>query len=531
MILGLADKMGKNMSSEFVKIDKVIGASPEEARELNKPHDTPNKKGLSELKKGILAVTGVGTAIGGTAVVVEQGWIKPPAIIEQGQNIAEKFSGIFAPTTAEAAGPDYYESLPPQAIKEISTGVWFGAHTDGMSSALSSKINEYKNAGVSDELPMGIDKGSLFLKGPDGKFYEFAVGERGVYHSVGRTLMRALITRDLARGAIELASGKDFQLSSESKNIIANKPVTGDSGSKFPSLTQIRNSLTLMGAENPAPNKISQPLTFSWDAGADYQNGHNISGIFLKAMQAKAGSKYVEIFGLPVGEPIVETTVLGTTPTVIAWQPYERATLTYNPNNPQPNQVEGGLAGNQFIAALNHGDETLPAIGGQNNPPETHPYGMEEYHGNGWNLYNMEGALLSLSPANEGLLNSLPSKYPKGKFPFEVWMIGDFQQAQDKWGLIPSNFGAFTVKKQNDPISYDVGDFYRDGGKFVFKPRNETVINAFTGGDLSLLVTKFNSPIQAMITSDFFGGDYNLFNQLNADLKAALKLDWKKQQQ
>lgn len=272
---------------------------------------------------------------------------------------------------AELAHPDYYETLPAEASTEIGNGVWWGVRTGTMQAAIDQKKREYDAAGVSPEIAFGLpgvdeNKGSFFIKGPDNKFYEFALGARGVAHIVDGQLMRVLVKRDLARGAIELRQGVDYQMSDEAKNIVASRPVTGEPGSQFPSLSQIRNELTLIGAENYAPQKSSsESIGFPWTTVDGYQNGHNTLGIFTQAQQNKAKDKALEIYGYPIGEPRAGISVIKGQPVEIMWQPFERGDWTYNPGNPTEYQCEGGLAGNQFIAALNHGNENLPAVGGE----------------------------------------------------------------------------------------------------------------------------------------------------------------------
>lgn len=422
-----APQLPKPLQEIAPQVRGVVGPTPEEAVKANETRG-PLEEDLSTKEKiAYASLVASGAALSFAAGV--------PAIVEAGQG------GL----------PNYYESLPGEAVVEIGPGVWFGGHTEAMSGALNAKFAEYQNIGVAPELPFGIDKGSLFLKGPDGKFYEFAAGERAFYHVVDGQLMRVLIVRDLARGKIELGLGKDFVLNQESLEIIAKKPITGEPGSQVPTLTQIRSTLTLEGAENYAPNKVGQSIGFPWDQAVRYENGHNVSGIFDEAMKKKAGEKALEIFGYPVSEPSVNKSVIKGVPTDIEWVLTERAALTNNPNNPQAMQVEGGLVGNLLIAALNHGNENLPAIGGPyptpipTRTPEPTPtktpeskYGLTA--GDGWAIYNSRDASTSLVVMNRPGLDEIRKIIGPNSPSIELALFGSLEEAQQLYGVDPTRF-------------------------------------------------------------------------------------------
>lgn len=264
-----------------------------------------------------------------------------------------------------------------------SGSVWSGSHTPQIAGALKAKLSQYPNQALVTQAVYGMDKGSLFLRGSDNQFYEFAVGERGAYHMVNGQMERALIMRDLANGKIELDSANQnfFVLPEDAAAVLAQTLIAGEAGSDAPTFQQMRGFLTASGAENYDQDMRGQPALKTIDhTGAigtasgvpflyitTYENGHNVPQGTIDYLNRTYGAKALESVGLPISDPYWMKLTIGGQPTWVLWQAFERGTITFNPRNPTATQYEGGLIGNMLVSVLNAGDENLP--GDINTPP------------------------------------------------------------------------------------------------------------------------------------------------------------------
>jgi hypothetical protein len=263
-----------------------------------------------------------------------------------------------------------------------SGSAWSGSHTTQVADALQAKLAQYQNQSLVKQAVLGIDKGSLFLRGSDNQFYEFAIGERGAYHIVDGQMQRALIMRDLANGQIQLDSADQnfFTLPEDTLAVLEQTPIAGEAGSDAPTFQQMRSLLTISGAENydqdmrglPALKTIDKSGSIGTASGVPwlfitvYENGHNLPQGTIDFLNRTYGAKALETIGLPISDPFWMKLVINGQPSWILCQAFERGTITYNPQNPVATQYEGGLIGNMLVSLLNSGDENLP---GDNNTP------------------------------------------------------------------------------------------------------------------------------------------------------------------
>ncbi|HYI15259.1 MAG TPA: hypothetical protein VEX37_07710 [Thermomicrobiales bacterium] len=278
-------------------------------------------------------------------------------------------------------GPtDSINYLPPD-IREIHQGtLWFGATTWAAIQAVQVAIEEYEAAGLNWANEAGLYKGSIFANGQQGRYYEYVVFERAIFHQVGNRFETTLVFRDLANGQLELGEGNQRFLAfpeAVTERLQAT-PITGDAGSLAPSFTTLRPYLTLTG-ENLDEDRTGDIVDTSIapdgtlgvysDSPVDeiryvlYDNGHNVPNVLYNEIIRRYGrqiSDWWPRIGRPIGRALWMQSMLGEEG--LRWvlaQPFERGILLYHPHYVDRPQfvIQGALIGNLLLRLVTDSNE------------------------------------------------------------------------------------------------------------------------------------------------------------------------------
>jgi len=281
----------------------------------------------------------------------------------------------------EIEGPTESIGYLPPDIQEVHQGtVWFGATTYAATQAIQLAIEEYEAAGLSWAKEAGLYKGSLFVNGQQGRYYEYVVFERVVFHAVGNRFETTLVFRDLANGQLELGEGnlRHLPFPDPIAERIDTTPIIGDEGSLAPSFTTLRPYLT-MGDENADRDRTGEVVNISiaadgtlgtyTDSPVDdiiyvtYDNGQNIPNVLYNEIVRRYGDQISDWWpriGRPIGPAYWMQSMLGEEG--LRWvltQPYERGVLTYHPHYVDRPQfvIQNALVGNLFLRLITGSDE------------------------------------------------------------------------------------------------------------------------------------------------------------------------------
>lgn len=287
---------------------------------------------------------------------------------------------IPAIDTAYEGPTESINYLPPD-ISEVHQGmVWFGATTYAAAQAVQQAIEEFEQAGLRWDSEAGLYKGSLFVNGQQGRYYEYVVFERVVFHAVGDRFETTLVFRDLANGQLELGEGNLRQLPfpEPTAERIGTTPIIGDEGSLAPSFTTLRPYLTLAG-ENMDADRTGEIVNTSIAADgtlgtytdspvdeivyAMYDNGHNIPNVLYNEIIRRYGDQISDWWpriGRPIGPAFWMQSMIGAEG--LRWvltQPFERGILTYHPDYVDSPEfvIQGALVGNLFLRLLTGSDQ------------------------------------------------------------------------------------------------------------------------------------------------------------------------------
>jgi hypothetical protein len=279
--------------------------------------------------------------------------------------------------------------LPPD-IREIHQGtLWFGETTWAATQAVNRAAAEYEAAGLNWSSEVGLYKGSLYANGQQGRYYEYVVFERVVFHAVGDRFETTLVFRDLANGQLELGEGnrRFLPLPGPVTERLGTTPIIGDPGSLAPSFTTLRQYLTLNG-ESQDVNRTGEIANASMTADgalgdysdhpveqityALFDNGNNIPNVLFNEIARRYGadtSGWWPRIGRPIGPALWMQSMIGAEG--LHWvltQPFERGILTYHPHYAdQPEFViQGALIGNLLLRLTTGTDEPYR--------PEYHEY-------------------------------------------------------------------------------------------------------------------------------------------------------------
>lgn len=471
------------MSSEFVKVDKVIGASPDEAKELNKLHDTP-KKGLSKLQKGISVGTGLGTVAGGTAVAIEQGWINPPAIIEQGQKTAQKIDeklnelGLqFIPKAAEASGDSrtifqqVWDMSDADVASHVANRSWYWGPTP-----ISGIIKEpYAEAPGGFREVQYWDKARM-ENNPNEVSFPWAV-------------TNGLLVSEMMNGRIQLGDNK-FE-----NRAPANINVAGDPGSDGITYAKLAQYAQLNAPVYPAFAQFNAETSGKWYSNDVYGPG------------------------LPITKAFKTTVKVGGVEKEVTVQAFERRVLTETKDNPDPFKVEMGNAG-QHYGKWRY-PSGFPNTGGE--VPGAKDIG---YDGRMGHFESSPNAILSLESTNDGALNSIPDQFPTGHYPAKFYIVKDKDEANKLFGIQPWDMSTWDVGKGGTTQRWNLGWMYKDSEKLVFAIPSRAPIDSYLNGstDLSLLKANLLVPIGTFILP---GNNVAEFNKLMQQLGNNTKLSFK----
>jgi hypothetical protein len=270
--------------------------------------------------------------------------------------------------------------LPPD-VREIHQGaLWFGQTTWATTQAVNRMIDEYDATGLNWSSEVGLYKGSIYANGKQGRYYEYVVFEREVFHAVGDRFESTLIFRDLANGQLELGEGNRRFLAFPEPVIerLATTPIIGDEGSLAPAFTTLRPLLTLNGElidddrtgevadESIAPDGTRSTYGDTPVAQIRYamfDNGHNVPNVLYNEILRRYGpeiSDWWPRIGRPIGKALWVQTMIGAEG--LRWvltQPFERGILTYHPHYVERPEfvIQRALIGNLFLRLLTGSDE------------------------------------------------------------------------------------------------------------------------------------------------------------------------------
>lgn len=283
--------------------------------------------------------------------------------------------------TSIGVADDQNTALPrlyylPADCREIHAGrIWFGASTHAALLSVKRAADQIRALGLDWLREAGLYKGSLYIAGPDGNYYERVIFERIVMHAVADRFESTLALRDMANGRIELGEGNRLyaELPPPAIDRIATAAIIGDDGSLAPALPVLRSHLTLFG-DNQDEDRTDQQVTAS--IGADgslgvapasvsndvtfvlYDNGHNIPNVLLAEISRRYGSASEDWWpriGRPIGRAFWMQSAIGNEGQQwVLSQPFERAMLTYHPAYAHAPEwmVQGALVGNVFLRAI-----------------------------------------------------------------------------------------------------------------------------------------------------------------------------------
>lgn len=269
--------------------------------------------------------------------------------------------------------------LPPN-VREVYQGtLWYGQTTWAATRTLDRIAVEYEAAGLNWSNEVGLYKGSLFANGQRGRYYEYVVHERAVFHAVGDRFESTLVFRDLANGQLELGEGnrRFLPLPGPIAERLGTTPIIGDPGSLAPSFTRMRPYLTLNG-ENQDSDRTGEIANTSMAADGTlgehtdppveqityvvYDNGHNIPNVLFNEIARRYGAdsaNWWPILGRPIGRAFWVQSMIGAEG--LRWvltQPFERGILTYHPQYTDKPEyvVQGALIGNLLLRLVTESD-------------------------------------------------------------------------------------------------------------------------------------------------------------------------------
>ncbi len=278
-------------------------------------------------------------------------------------------------------GPVESINYLPVDVREVQSGaLWYGQTSWAATQAVHQAAEAYESLGLNWSKEVGLYKGSIFANGKQGRYYEYVVFERVIFHAVGDRFETTLVFRDLASSSLELGEGNRRFLPFPDQIVerLASTPIIGDPGSQAPSFTALRPHLTLEG-ENQDIDRTGEIVNVSIAADGTlgtyddspirdivyitYDNGHNIPNVLYNEIVRRYGreiSDWWPRIGRPIGRAFWTQSLIGDEG--LKWvltQPYERGILTYHPHYVDQPQfvIQGALIGNLLLRLVNGSDD------------------------------------------------------------------------------------------------------------------------------------------------------------------------------
>ncbi len=171
-----------------------------------------------------------------------------------------------------------------------------------------------------------------------------------------------LLVREMVRGEISIGTSPGaVEARAPATSPIAGDPGTGAAPSYAaagaiaaaappgdrtgaPVVQRLTPAGTLTGFTSPVPVNLGH---------FDAQSGHNLAAVFWRAIQngvAGPPAQWVYVLGLPISEPVWVQARVGAATRPVLVQLFERRTLTYDPADAAPWQVQMGNAGRDYYA-------------------------------------------------------------------------------------------------------------------------------------------------------------------------------------
>lgn len=300
-----------------------------------------------------------------------------------------------------------------------------------------------------------------------------------------------LLVSEMMNGKVQLGDNK-FE-----NRAPANINVAGDPGSDGITYAKLKDYAQLNAPVYPAFAKFNADTSGKW-------YGNDVYGP-----------------GLPVTRAFETTVYVDGVEKKVTVQAFERRVLTETKDNPDPFKVEMGNAGQHYVKYRY--PNGLPNTGGE--IPGAKDIG---YEGRMGRFESSPGALLSLESTNDGALNVIPDQFPTGRYPVNLWIFKDAQDAKDRFGIGPQEFTTLYGHNWSTGKDLPIGMLYSPKNNpqglvgFYFTNRAAVESVGLSEVEITLL-----APLKYVIAPDRFSGDIAKYNQLSAKLRDNTELRWK----